>query len=254
MRDTKISWSDIDIKRNNLLSKSDWTQLPDSGLSLNCVAEWQIWRKKIRAISKDLYESPLPAVVDLKELQATHPTNEYKSDTSSFERVKATIARVDIRELVSEELEKYNISNPTHVVEEKPVVKPVEVDKPKTIDDIVVLGEAKKYAKGMLESEYRGKILKASPPLELTYLYSERLSQAIDYLSNNGTEFPLLEILAESLSKPLEEVATSILKKQASTINSFATIERTYIECLKSVNKAVTIPEIKEALEKFNGH
>jgi hypothetical protein len=219
MRDIE-RWIDIDAKRVGLLSKSDWTQLPDSGLSKSCVIEWKVWRGAIRKVNKDIYDKPLVAVVVIKELQDNSPKKVYADDTAQ-------------------------------VASDGPIIPQ---PKEKTIDDIRDLPEGKIYGKTKLEVEYRSKILKASPPLELSFLYSERLSQAIDYLSDNGTVFPLLDVLSESLGKSTEEVAVSILKKQTNTINSFATIERGYIECLKDVNKSATMSNIKEALVKFNGY
>ena len=39
---------DFRIQRNNLLSKSDWTQVPDSPLSESIKTQWQTYRQQLR--------------------------------------------------------------------------------------------------------------------------------------------------------------------------------------------------------------
>ena len=46
-------WNIIFVKRSNLLSRCDWTQLPDSGLSFLKRLEWQTYRDALRSIQDD---------------------------------------------------------------------------------------------------------------------------------------------------------------------------------------------------------
>ncbi|PZQ44867.1 MAG: hypothetical protein DI551_09200 [Micavibrio aeruginosavorus] len=46
-------WNDIRSIRDNLLRKSDWTQLPDSPLSLDQKQAWVTYRQALRDITED---------------------------------------------------------------------------------------------------------------------------------------------------------------------------------------------------------
>jgi len=52
-----LSWRDVKGRRNQLLSESDWTQLPDAVLTLEEKSAWQNYRQKLRDIPQD-YATP----------------------------------------------------------------------------------------------------------------------------------------------------------------------------------------------------
>ena len=59
--------------RNKLLSNSDWTQLPDNGLTIKNIMQWRFWRHKIRsfeASDSDRYDE---LVSELKALEEIKP-------------------------------------------------------------------------------------------------------------------------------------------------------------------------------------
>ena len=43
---------DLRLKRNRLLSESDWTQIPDTGLSAIAKVEWTAYRQQLRDLPK----------------------------------------------------------------------------------------------------------------------------------------------------------------------------------------------------------
>lgn len=51
------TWDDIRRKRDALLTASDWTQVPDNGLSDEVKAEWKVYRQKLRDVP-DTFKTP----------------------------------------------------------------------------------------------------------------------------------------------------------------------------------------------------
>ncbi len=50
--------SDIVFTADNILKASDWTQLPDSGLTADCVAAFATYRASIRTIRQTNPDNP----------------------------------------------------------------------------------------------------------------------------------------------------------------------------------------------------
>ena len=50
----KDSWKELTQTRNNKLSASDWTQLPDAPISDSKKAEWVTYRETLRQIPNNL--------------------------------------------------------------------------------------------------------------------------------------------------------------------------------------------------------
>jgi len=215
----------IRLTRDIMLTRSDWTQLPDAGLSEKCVLEWRKWRQELRGVNIESESARLPTIALLNKLAESHPKTVY--DDPDLKVIDANI-----------------LGSP-------PPVEPVGVPILDTITDIKV---ARKYAQKQLEDVYKRKIGAKSPPPELHTLYTERLNQAVDFLSHAGTSFPLLEILAEGLDKPIKEVAISILNTHRTTINNYMVIEQSYIDALKYIKESSIIADIKQTLEDFDGY
>lgn len=47
-----LLWAEVFSHRNKLLLNSDWTQLPDSGLTEECIKQWRDWRQQLRQINR----------------------------------------------------------------------------------------------------------------------------------------------------------------------------------------------------------
>jgi hypothetical protein len=251
----ELPWDDISMARNLLLTRSDWTQLPDSSLSKSCVIAWRLWRREIRKINKEYFNRRLSAVKRLTELKITKPKLEYAKDELYFEKEGPIISRIDVKKQILEILaEVRQEDTPQKPIQEdtpqKPIEAPIE-DYLDTIDDIKL---GRKHAQNEAEAVYRKKIRAKSPAIEINVLYTERLNEAIDFLSGVGSNFPLLELLSVTLDKNLDSVATSILKTHSNTISNFVSIESDYIDVLKQIKEADTIPKLKRILEEYNGH
>lgn len=63
-------WFQILATRNELLQKSDWTQLPDVDLTPELVAEMKIYRQQLRDITKT-YTNPEDVVFPENPLEKT---------------------------------------------------------------------------------------------------------------------------------------------------------------------------------------
>lgn len=59
----KALWVNALSHRNQLLINTDWTQLPDSGLTPECVLAFKVWRNKLRIIKANS-RVPVEAVVN----------------------------------------------------------------------------------------------------------------------------------------------------------------------------------------------
>jgi hypothetical protein len=49
--DLEVRWDKVRIRRNKFLTVCDWTQLPDSPLTLEKKAEWTTYRQQLRDIT-----------------------------------------------------------------------------------------------------------------------------------------------------------------------------------------------------------
>ena len=52
-----VTWDQIRNRRDNLLTKSDWTQIPDNQISPELKEEWQVYRQALRDIT-NLFTNP----------------------------------------------------------------------------------------------------------------------------------------------------------------------------------------------------
>lgn len=76
----------LKTQARQLLSSSDWTQLPDSGLTTICQLRFRVWRNNIRLINFAEYDSALEAFNDLKKRrpEIVKATGKYRFVTSNF--------------------------------------------------------------------------------------------------------------------------------------------------------------------------
>lgn len=58
---TAEAWSDLREKRDELLSASDWTQMPDNQLEAALHAAWEIYRQALRALPEVTSDPANPA-------------------------------------------------------------------------------------------------------------------------------------------------------------------------------------------------
>lgn len=230
MRNEKQNWRDFDSARAILLSQTNWTQMTNSGLDEKSKVKWQEWRDQLTSISKN-DNTVDEAFLKLTGLRKQLPDLQYPDNIKNL-IITNNVDRETIKDIVKEVL--------------------AETDAPPTI--IGDLATSKGIAQKELKKYYRQKIKAVSPPMETFHLYVERLNQAIDYLSNNGKNFPLLEVLCNNTKKTQTEVATDILKTHSVIIAKFVDIDDSYLKALKALNESVTIDELQKVLDNFNGH
>lgn len=257
MKEEEVNWTVVNKRRSILLSQSDWTQLPDTGLTVECVFTWRDWRHKVRSVNQKNYHDILLAIVELEKFGNTKPDLDFsghkytffeRKEGSIYERKEGAVyERAELIAMIKDILEE--IQSPEEVSET------LEVPEMKIpLDEITDIEIAKKYVQKELEVSYRMRIKKASPPLESSQLYIERLNQAIDYLAGTGTAFPLLEVLSKNLSKNVKDIGVNVLRRHTSMITTFTEIEDQYLKSLKIVQDSDRIEELKEVLEVFNGY
>jgi len=83
----KSRWLEAKSRRNKLLSSSDWTQLPDNGISDTDVRLWREWRERVRSIRARDFDSKEQYIEELKSLEQIIPgavqnTNTYNKNTN----------------------------------------------------------------------------------------------------------------------------------------------------------------------------
>jgi hypothetical protein len=243
----KLEWNDINLNRKLMLTQSDWTQLPDSGLSYACILEWREWRSRVRKVTKKEIPERLKAITVLDSLKERIPKKEYSDEPVHFHQEGAIISKIDVKSHVLKALSELNIP----IAPETPVEAPVE----EPMDWGTDIKSARKHAQIELEKVYTRKIGEKTPPPETLLLYMERLNQAIDCLAKKGKTFPLLDILAEGLEQTTEEMATTVLRNHVNRLSGFGMLEKQYLEAMKSVKEADTIDDIVEILAGFSrGH
>jgi len=66
-------WEKFNNIRSGMLSDSDWTQMPDSPLSMEKKAEWATWRQLVRDIPNS-FPIPKIALEELNKLKDEKPT------------------------------------------------------------------------------------------------------------------------------------------------------------------------------------
>ena len=65
-------WAQVLSRRAHFLNSSDWTQLPDVGLSDSAVSEWRAWREMVRYVSKNIHSLDEAGMI-LDDLELSRP-------------------------------------------------------------------------------------------------------------------------------------------------------------------------------------
>lgn len=73
-------WAEVLSHRNKLLANSDWTQLPDSGLTPECVVRWKNWRKLLKGITRNATGVKELAEQSINNLSRRQPFNDFVED------------------------------------------------------------------------------------------------------------------------------------------------------------------------------
>lgn len=241
MEDEKeLEWQPIESRRNVMLSKSDWSQLIDAGLSRRCVVEWRKWRGDLRSVSSEQYPNRLDAIVELRRLRDHQPTVEYApEDEVAWEQQGDIISKIDLKNAIKEVMLE---STP-------PVEAPESLTEREMLNQATDMVIARGIARKVVNTRYHASMKHCSPSPELQTVYNERLSQAIDLLSEVSEIVPLLDVMANALNESVVTVATSVIDKHRDTISKMCTVESDYLHMLKLIQKADTIDDLKEILE-----
>lgn len=187
MKEDDISWDDIDRARNMLLSKSDWTQLLDAGLTTECVMTWREWRKKVREVTKSKYSERLDAKKALRDLNDNKPP-EHKGnlDISYLAGQSSTlITRDHIRDIVEEVLNEHGYE----ILERDDTVEKVTGKVEKQVSAVDKMTAIKNELLNVLTE----KMNEISPNPVLAIFHMELLNESVDCLSGQGDHFPLLQ-------------------------------------------------------------
>lgn len=241
---SKLTWKDIEERRNLLLAQTNWIQSPHNGLTEESSAEWKRWRTELTSVNKNNFELAA-ASRHLDKLKQSSPNYEYKDHKDFFEGGNTEF--LDIPDIVKmiKDLVVENLGEPEENTETENLL----------LDDFNDLEEAKKYVRRELDKSCRNQIGRASPAPEVSQLYLERLNQAIDFLSGMGTSFPLLQVWVDNSNKSMQEVAEKVVSNHSNMIATFVNIEDRYFKTLKAVKESDTIAQLRQVSEKFiNGH
>ena len=228
-------WEELDKAKKLMLSRSDWTQLLDSGLTVECILEWRKWRQAVRDVSRSTYDMRIDAKNRLFELNRNKP-DEVKGDgVENFNGVvHRFIDRDTVRKAVGEVLSEQ--ATPLATVEPPPTPTEEPLNVKETLRDV-----------------YIAKIEDISPHPSLMLAYMERLNQAIDYMAGQGANFPLLD--EDSIDKDTN--ATMIIKAHGELIRRYTKITKAY-DKYNSMLEDGTIDEVEKLpnmlYEELNGY
>lgn len=75
------AWAEVLSLRNKLLANSDWTQLPDSGLTPANVRLWGEWRRQLKRVNRRNVADRDTAKANLQVLTNTEPKLAYEDET-----------------------------------------------------------------------------------------------------------------------------------------------------------------------------
>ena len=225
-------WNDVIVKRNKLLSISDWTQLHDAVITKEMRNAWIKWRQKVRQVKKstvidfdkamellNVLELQMPVKIHyipteniISENSITNPPDNILSEDFDKKlnelRDNLTGSIVSMRDIDSFISEKLNDNNDKlieilkHLINEKmithpaipPSIKPFEILKNELLSDI-----SKKYH--TIFSEY-------------TEVDNEKFKQAVDYIVDktpNIDHYPLLKLAFKYDTRNTEEIIKDII-------------------------------------------
>lgn len=74
-------WAEVLSHRNKLLMNSDWTQLPDAGLTEECVQNWRNWRAIARQLRRSNHPDIHLVAEQIARLTRAMPFNVYLEET-----------------------------------------------------------------------------------------------------------------------------------------------------------------------------
>ena len=91
-------WAEVLSVRNRLLINSDWTQLPDSNLTKECVERFKRWRRLLRRVTKSKIPEMSVAREELSKLEASTPKIEFNIDFVNNLYVHKDLVGLSLRE------------------------------------------------------------------------------------------------------------------------------------------------------------
>ena len=247
----ELDWEAIENRRNLMLVKSDWTQLPDADLSANCVSKWRKWRRELRQVRIDQYEKRIDATMELNHLSDNQPVNDYNLDTydNLWEKEGAIVNRLDLTTRIKDILEEIGMLRG-----EMPPIEPTESpSETVSLDDAKDIQEARKIASGLIHEAHDVVLSGISPPLAQQTLYSERLSQAIDLLTGSSTIVPLLEVIGKHSNIDTNTIAKNTISKHRDIITALCIEEGKFLSTLVEIGNVDNIDKLRKIVRIY-GH
>ena len=243
MEEETLEWKTIDSRRNVMLSKSDWTQLPDCGLSRACVAKWRLWRQELRKVTEEhFHKRRLDATKRLQELRDSQPKTEYApAEEIAWEADGEALNRMDLTNKLKEIMEEINMTSQA----------PQEPSMLELLDQTSDISRGRQIARKAVRDRYNELLGEASPPVATLAMYNERLSQAIDLLSETTEAAPLLDVMAHILERTSKEVAESVIGKHRKMITEFHKLESDYLKALKAIQDADKMDELMRVVMQY---
>lgn len=204
-------WNDVIVKRNKLLSISDWTQLSDAPINKEMRNMWTKWRQKVRQVKKSAIINSEKALELLNVLELQIPEKiQYVTETivapmvEEIESIpiidvdvklnelkdeiyKQIISMNDVSSIINDKFTNNNeilLKAVEHLIDIK-LQKPVVITPPKEFledQELLIQQVNDKYRKEF--SEY-------------TEVDNEKFKQAVDYIVDktpNEDHYPLLKI------------------------------------------------------------
>jgi hypothetical protein len=75
-----VLWAEVFSHKNKLLADSNWTQLPDSGLTPESAFQWQGWRQQLRNVTRANFSDRDAAQRAIDKLSKRQPFSTFEED------------------------------------------------------------------------------------------------------------------------------------------------------------------------------
>lgn len=223
-----LRWSDIKNRKKLLLSNSDWTQLPDSGLNLPSVKEWREWRQKVRSITQANYTLKRNALDVLEDLESNQPVGQFSTDQ--------TLPNLSMPD---------DMNMPVDIYTQ--IMLRIEA-----LDSLSDTEEIREESKKILDSVYD--YICPRKPYNYANILEEKFSEALDLLTDQIVETPILKSIASAVGKSEYDVADDVVREKREWIEKVSNVEYIYHKAKLALDKCRDRKEFKKVLNRVIKH
>lgn len=210
-------WAELFAKRDKLLRLSDFALLSDNGLTKPCLIKWKVWRKSLKLISREEFDTIQEATKELERIRNIIPEKEYEEgEMSDDEQEVLNQIAMDKMNKTIKTLENDVSSLASALLKLKERTK---TKQPDNVEDYRKLlhGLAKRWYHKQFEDA-----LEAPMPVIL-----ERCEQAIEYKINGDlSSLPLVRNYMKMTGRTADEICDKFINDKKELMQSITSLDR----------------------------